>query len=1051
MELPGEMSDLEQRLQAALGGTYRILKELGGGGMSRVFLAEETRLGRQVVIKLLPPETGAAVNVERFEREIQLAARLQHPHIVPLLSAAASGDLLYYVMPFIAGESLRAKLAREGELPVAEAAKILREIVDALSYAHRNGVVHRDIKPDNVLLSDGHAVVTDFGVAKAVSASSGKSSLTSLGVALGTPAYMAPEQAAADPHVDHRADIYAVGTLAYEMLAGRTPFTASSPQAMLAAHITQVPEPLARHRPALPPALNALLMRCLEKRPADRWQSAAELLAQLEAAATPSGGLTPTGTMPISSGTEEAIRKSHPARVALLFAAASALVLGVVYLLVHQLGLPDWVFSGAVLLLLIGLPIVLVTGHLERRRALARAGGTLVTTPNVGLPGWFTWRKALRGGVLAFAALGVAAAGYTAMRLLGIGPVGTLVASGRLSEKDRLVVADFDNRTADSSLAASVTEAFRIDLGQSAVVRILPTAEISDALTRMQRDPAAPLTASLAREIAAREGAKAVIAGDISSLGKSYILSARILSAADGAELAALRETAADDASIVAALDKLSGRVRERIGESLRTIRGGQPLDQVTTGSLEALRLYSEAARLSDQGFPERAIPMLQQAIALDSGFAMGWRKLAVALDNSHAGQERIVDATTRAWQHRDRLPEIERQLTTAFYYAIVDVDPAKEEAAYRRVLALRPDNPVALNNLSILLSKVGRPAEAESLIAPLASATSAPGNSYIQLLAAQIAGAHDDDVRHTLDQMARLTPALPSYLWGRGFALNALGDYDGAQRAYLDFALAARDPSSEELAHSALAGLARTRGKLAEAERQTRLAVAVSERRGLAGQALASVAGLALQDILFRGDTAGALRAMEAALRQHPPDSMPALDRPGASVALVYAAAGQGAKARQLLTAYEAQVPEGIRRGRWSWYQARGWVALAERRPRDAVTAFTAGRHAPDCPDCGAWEEGVAFERSNQQDSALAAYRRSAGRGTAFKSIGDAWGLAPSLKRLGELYETRGDRKQALEYYGRFVDLWKDADPPLQLAVREVRGRIGQLAGEGR
>ena len=289
--------------------------------------------------------------------------------------------------------------------------------MDALSYAHRNGVVHRDIKPDNVLLSDGHAVVTDFGVAKAVSASSGSSSLTSLGVALGTPAYMAPEQAAADPHVDHRADIYAVGALAYEMLAGRTPFTAPTPQAMLAAHITQAVEPVARYRPAVSPALNGVLMRCLEKRPADRWQSAAELLAGLETAATPSGGMTPTGTTPttaISSGTEEAMRRSHPARVALLFAAAAVGVLGVVYLLVRQLGLPDWVFGGAIVLLLIGLPIILVTGHLERRRALARASGRMVTTPNVGLHGWFTWRRAIRGGVLAFAALGVATMVYTA-------------------------------------------------------------------------------------------------------------------------------------------------------------------------------------------------------------------------------------------------------------------------------------------------------------------------------------------------------------------------------------------------------------------------------------------------------------------------------------------------------------------------------------------------------------------------------------------------------------------------------------------------------------
>ena len=174
--------ELEARLQAVVGDTYRVLSELGGGGMSRVFLAEETRLGRQVVIKVLPPEMGAGVNVERFEREIQLAARLQHPHIVPLLTAGAAGDLLYYVMPFIEGESLRVKLAREGELPVAEAVRILREVVDALAYAHRHGVVHRDIKPDNVLLSDGHAVVTDFGVAKAVErVERASSSLTSLG------------------------------------------------------------------------------------------------------------------------------------------------------------------------------------------------------------------------------------------------------------------------------------------------------------------------------------------------------------------------------------------------------------------------------------------------------------------------------------------------------------------------------------------------------------------------------------------------------------------------------------------------------------------------------------------------------------------------------------------------------------------------------------------------------------------------------------------------------------------------------------------------------
>ena len=246
------MTDFALRLSEALGTDFRIERELGGGGMSRVFLAEDVKLARKVVVKVLPPEMAASVNQDRFRREIQLAARLQHPHVVPLLSANASGDLLWYVMPFIEGESLRAKLAREGELPVAEAVRLLREVTDALAYAHEQGVVHRDIKPDNVMVSRGHALVTDFGVAKAVSESGNASGLTSLGVALGTPAYMAPEQASADPHVDHRADLYALGAVAYEMLAGRPPFTGGTAQALLMAQVTQTPEPVSVHRPSVP-------------------------------------------------------------------------------------------------------------------------------------------------------------------------------------------------------------------------------------------------------------------------------------------------------------------------------------------------------------------------------------------------------------------------------------------------------------------------------------------------------------------------------------------------------------------------------------------------------------------------------------------------------------------------------------------------------------------------------------------------------------------------------------------------------------------------------
>jgi len=280
------MTDLQRRLESILGSTYTIERELGGGGMSRVFLAEETALGRRVVIKVLPPELSAEVSADRFRREMRVAAQLQHPHIVPVLQSGESEGLLYYTMPFVDGESLRALVARQGALPVSDVVRILRDVLDALIAAHAHGVVHRDIKPDNVLTTGQHALVTDFGVAKAISAAAGSVG-TSTGVTFGTPAYMAPEQVAADPNTDHRADIYAVGVLAYELLTGRPPFTASSPQAILAAHVTQTPEPVTKHRPAVSRALADLVTRCLSKHPADRPQSATELWHELEKAAQP--------------------------------------------------------------------------------------------------------------------------------------------------------------------------------------------------------------------------------------------------------------------------------------------------------------------------------------------------------------------------------------------------------------------------------------------------------------------------------------------------------------------------------------------------------------------------------------------------------------------------------------------------------------------------------------------------------------------------------------------------------------------------------------------
>ena len=324
------MTDLLEQLRTKLTG-YTVERELGGGGMSRVFVAEDIRLGRRIVVKVLHPELAADVSTARFEREIRLSARLQHPHIVPLLSAGDLGGLPYYTMPFVEGESLRARLSREGALSIGDTLRLIRELADGIAYAHERGVIHRDLKPENVLLSGRHAMVTDFGVAKALSiATQGltnddqrqitSATTTGLGAAVGTPAYMAPEQAVGDPATDYRADLYALGVIAYEALSGEHPFSGRSPQAMLAAHLTESATSLSERRPDVPPALATLVSRLLQKKASDRPQSAGEVLTALDGIAPPA-----TSNPPIRRTANES-----PLRTRLVVAGVAVIVLGLI-------------------------------------------------------------------------------------------------------------------------------------------------------------------------------------------------------------------------------------------------------------------------------------------------------------------------------------------------------------------------------------------------------------------------------------------------------------------------------------------------------------------------------------------------------------------------------------------------------------------------------------------------------------------------------------------------------------------------------------------------
>jgi serine/threonine-protein kinase len=328
-----------EHLQDAISPTHSIEREITGGGMSRVFVATERALGRAVVVKVLRPDLAAGMNRERFRREIMLAAQLAHPHIVPVLSAGEHDDLIWYTMPFVEGESLREALASRGKFAPRQVVRTLHDVLDALSYAHQRGVIHRDIKPGNILTHGPHALVTDFGVAKALTAAIPHSGATSGGLAIGTPAYMAPEQLAADPNADHRMDLYAVGLLAYELLTGEQPFSGESPAATMAAQLTRMPEPIERARPDVPAPLAAVVMRLLAKQPDDRPPTAAAALEELEQLITPGSGSSasliaasptregPTAQTPVSEPPRRSIASRVLAGGAVLAAIAVAATL----------------------------------------------------------------------------------------------------------------------------------------------------------------------------------------------------------------------------------------------------------------------------------------------------------------------------------------------------------------------------------------------------------------------------------------------------------------------------------------------------------------------------------------------------------------------------------------------------------------------------------------------------------------------------------------------------------------------------------------------------
>ena len=730
-------SPLIEQLSAALGPAYTVERELGGGGMSRVFVALDRTLERRVAVKVLPEYLAASVSVDRFKREILLSAGLQHPHIVGVLSTGVAAGLPYFVMPYVEGESLGDRLASSGALSVRETVSILKDVARALAYAHERGVVHRDIKPHNVLLAAGAATVTDFGVAKALSSarrSGGETglTLTDAGTSLGTPLYMAPEQAAADPDVDHRADIYAFGVTAYEMLSGQPPFAGFSPRALLAARMTEDPPRLETLRADVPAPLAELVARCLAREPADRPQSAAQLLASLD----------------------------DPAMISGAFAVAQHRRAGWKSLL-------DWRLAAGAAIVLAGVGSATAA---RRRPPLSPAPAATVPTPSassiVVLPlvsiGGDSGNAYLAAGITN--ELASALSRVPGMRVVSPTRAAAMLASGK--------------SPSDIGHALNVAQQLEGTVQRDGR-RLRVTARlvgVSDGVMRWsdmyERDGTDLLTV---QEELARVITGAV--GDAIGAGESDVAAAP-----PARDSVSAPEAAAYDLYLRGRFQlarRGAGPLRQAIAYFERAIAKDSNLARAYSGLADAQGLLPLYANVAPAPALAAALRSADHAIALDSTLAEAWSSRAVL----HG----------RSWRWNEAERDFRRAIALNPTYApahqglgelLIVVGRLPEATrALERAAQLEPSSPVVVGSLAMALGLSGRSAEAVATAERAVSYDSTLLVTQFMLGATRLYARQPAAAIPPLEAAVRIDPASFSALGMLGYAYGAVGDAEAARR----------------------------------------------------------------------------------------------------------------------------------------------------------------------------------------------------------------------------------------------------------------------------
>lgn len=763
-----------------------------------------------------------------------------------------------------------------------------------------------------------------------------------------------------------------------------------------------------------------------------------------------------------------------------IFLAASWGVLQVVEVLTETAGLPDWTPTMALVLLLLGLPICLATAFVqeglpgETEDAASATGrssrgggvdaGTSSTSTTAAAPvenlaagtgsldrpttrpsktrRMLTWRNAVLGGIGAFALLGFSLLAYFVMWSTGIGPIGNLQAQGLIDEGDPVLLADFDNRSNDPTLGEVVTEALRVDLATTDAITVVEASSVAEILSMMGREDDAPVRGGVAQEVALRGGYRAIIEGEVGSAGSGYVLLASIRSTSNGQTIATFRRTAADAGEVIAAIDGLSQDIRERAGESLRSIRADEPLEAATTSSLEALRLMTQAIDARESGEPARAQALLEEALRLDPDFAMAWRWLAIVLQETGNDQAAIRQASTRAYELRERLTDRERYRAIAQYHNDVTFDLDAEIDAYQTLLDIYPDDATGLNNLSIAYSDQTRWEEAAEL---LRRAISGPGTShsaYTNLVFYENFAGNFDAAREALTELETRYPG--SDLWRNwtGFIL-AFSSWDTEEAR--ERARALQDlpdsPTYRRTGTRALALAYAMDGEFAASAEVFEGARMEARRDGALGDVIqASLDQARAMDLLAGEDQRPFL---EELLASGIIDEIEPALRPNFGLIPTLAQAGLTAEANRLLQ---------------EWKDASGELQrVAIEDAEDVLEAVTTGLEDPaagaeglerkrrdwDCERCLAWEIGTLYERADDIEGAIRERERSLEAGQNF-----FFGMhrLAAHESLGRLYEAQGDTEKALEHYRAFASQLIGGDETPKL--RNALARINALGG---